>query len=224
MGWEQVALPHVCPDSSLKVLWHLGGKAPHYCWVGVGIQTSTDTIFSRRGRSTSLLLLIHWQCGEAGLAAPGSYGCPGPHLAFSDTSPTEASGHLISAIWGWKSRLSTQPLLVVEGVRPQFFSAVCSWSSVVIVWRFSILGGCPFPVPLPKQRKFTGGLFVYTHWHFLLPAFLVLSNLVFMRHKENPGKWPFCWSLVLRSMWNLPSSLDHSESPCVCYICNVHAI
>lgn len=173
--------------------------------------------FSGRGRSTSLLLFIHWQCGEAGLADPGSYGCPGPHLAFSDTSPTEASGHLISARWGWKSRLSIQPLLVVGEWGHRFFSVVCGWSSVVIVWRFSILGGCPFSVPLPKQRRRTAAWVTQLKCnadHSVLPRKGSQWCFISCRRKASVLEWP-------RGPWvGVPPS---SRWPCLPWIPHAHS-
>lgn len=145
---------HFCLDSSL---WKLipplkpGERVSYYCWVEGGWEFKWSARlywyhFLRRGRSASLLLLIHCQCGETGLVSPGSCVYAGPHLTFSDTHPTEALEHLISTKWVWKSRLLTQTLQAEWRLRPQFFFCGMWLEQSNNYLKVSILGGCSFSI------------------------------------------------------------------------------
>lgn len=112
--------------------WHLEQGAPCYYWLGweFGVPTRlTDFILAGRGRGALLLLptfpsMTFW--GDNSL-----------HLGRVSIRPSltpynwEGSGGLVSIRWGWKSRFSTQPLLV--GVGNATFSVVFDRSRVLMV-------------------------------------------------------------------------------------------
>lgn len=83
---------------------------------------------------------------------------------------------LVTALCRWKSRLSTEPLLVWVWVGPQFF-VVFPRVEQLLSESFSVLLGCPF--------SGAWGIFVFAcvRWHFQVD--FLSPNLGYMREKEN---------------------------------------
>lgn len=59
--------------------------------------------------------------GRGALYYPAGIKVPCAYLTFSDTTPVEELESLITAWWGWKSRLPIWALLAWVEVKPQFF-------------------------------------------------------------------------------------------------------
>ena len=90
-------------------------------------------------------------------------------------------GALVTASWGWKSRLATQSFQAWVWSIPSFF--LCCLARVeAAIYTFSIFLGCPFPGPLARESWLLLGLFVCTHWHFWVFIFFS-SKLTYIRQE-----------------------------------------
>lgn len=127
------------------ILRHLSGRGrgalPHYYQVEIDVQVTTQPpLTAKKGCPHSCCTVVGVQAplkitntmeGQthywpAGMKIPASY------LAFPDTTPMVMLRPLITGSWGWKSRFSTQPLLVWLAVGLHFFP-VFGWRSEVVV-------------------------------------------------------------------------------------------
>lgn len=132
------------------------------------------------------------------LLQPGGEESLVSYLAFSDTIPQMVFRNLITVWQGWKSRLSTWPLLTWVGWGTMFY--------LVSGYNMVGLSKC-FPVPpsflvlwLEREGSLLRLFFflVCAQWHLWIAVYFS-SNTRFLRQKENPGNSHYIVPWVLRS-------------------------
>lgn len=124
-----------------------GGRSPgsslgpqHYCWAGVRVsalhQASSNSSLPGRGWSTELLLPLLLPLLTLGMGGWLLYlwavvKVPTLHWVFSDINSEIKRGHLITAMWGWNSRIPTLSLLTVFGC---LVTCQWGWQSLLCTW------------------------------------------------------------------------------------------
>lgn len=183
---------------------------PHYCQVGPEVQIPCIASFCcccERIPPTQLLLM--YKGGFSSLLGRGaSLGFPRQSTLVGwgllPESRDESSGSLLDLCWHhpnkigcfilasgeWKSRLPSQPLLLLV-VGAAIFFLWCLARLSRLLYKSVLSARLSHRVPL----AFVGALF----WSALIgiPGFLVFSasNLGYVRQKENPGDKLLCYSL-----------------------------
>lgn len=138
-------------------------------------------------------------------------------LTLPPAPPAGMSGHFVTASCQCKPQLPSQPLLAWVGLGPQLFLwCLALVAKLLIVYKFSILLGCPFFSPLARKRGMLLGLFL-----FMPIGVSGLPQIGICRAKRNPRELIIMLFLRSGDLWLIYLLLSVFQSFLVYFIYNV---